>query len=369
MAQLDSKVPMPGALVPASIPPRQRTRVTGAASAALWVVLAGAAFWGAAVSHAQEEDSASQTTEDAVAVAERDAEARRLFLEGREAYERGEYRAAWDYFHRAYSMSARPALLYNVGQSADRLGLSREALKAFRLYVKKLPDADNRREVENRIRALEDRVRREEGENALRETITDGDATPGAAASAEEEVPQVPDEQPARHGWYLQGALGVGLLVDGISGEALDASVSGLGGALHVGIGYTLLPGLAVGAGLFFGWASEPSAEVENMQGTADSISMTLFGPMADWYLDPLRDGLHFQLALTFGSVHPRGGMLITPDPATGVALVVGGGYEWRISESWALGALARVVLGSMGRNDLTHQVFSPSVLANVTWY
>ena len=51
-----------------------------------------------------------------------------------------------------------PELLYNVGQAADRLRMDHEALAAFRLYLKKLPDADNRREVENRVHALEERL-------------------------------------------------------------------------------------------------------------------------------------------------------------------------------------------------------------------
>src|SRR6185369_6091068 len=97
--------------------------------------------------------------------------------------EDGKYRDAWDYFRQAYLLSKRPELLYNVGQSADRLRMDREALAAFRLYLKKLPTADNRREVENRVRALEERL----GENAgsAPSEANDGGAPPGNGQPAE----------------------------------------------------------------------------------------------------------------------------------------------------------------------------------------
>src|SRR5262245_57812820 len=83
---------------------------------------------------------------------ESDRKARALFEQGRVAYEEGRYRDSWDYFRQAYLLSKRPEMLYNVGQSADRLRMDREALEAFRLYLARLPKAHNRREVENRVR-------------------------------------------------------------------------------------------------------------------------------------------------------------------------------------------------------------------------
>lgn len=80
--------------------------------------------------------------------------ARNLFEAGRAAYDAGDYREALELFQRAYEHSDRPRLLYNIGQSADRLRMDRTALAAFRRYLELVSEADNRVEVENRINAL-----------------------------------------------------------------------------------------------------------------------------------------------------------------------------------------------------------------------
>ncbi len=84
-----------------------------------------------------------------------DLTARGLFERGRVAYEIGQYNEALSLFQQAYDNSRRPRLLYNIGQAADRLRLNRTALKAFQVYLEEVPDAENRVEVENRIRVLE----------------------------------------------------------------------------------------------------------------------------------------------------------------------------------------------------------------------
>ncbi|MCS6800144.1 MAG: hypothetical protein NZ898_16760 [Myxococcota bacterium] len=91
-----------------------------------------------------------------------DAEARAVFVRGREAYERGDFETALASFRRAYELSGRPALLFNVGQAADRLRRDREALEAFEAYLAAVPDAGNRAEVEARIRVLREQIARDE---------------------------------------------------------------------------------------------------------------------------------------------------------------------------------------------------------------
>ena len=112
---------------------------------------------------ATQEPGAPPPPEPEAGSKEADAEARTLFEQGRIAFEEGRYRDSWDYFHRAYRLSRRPKLLYNVGQAADRLRKDEEALKAFRLYLKHVPDAENRQEVEARVRALETQLENESG--------------------------------------------------------------------------------------------------------------------------------------------------------------------------------------------------------------
>lgn len=84
-----------------------------------------------------------------------DEVARGLFQAGKAAYEAGNYADALDFFEQAHQRSGRPELLFNIGQAADRLRQDDKAIEALRAYVTQLPDAQNRGEVEARIRALE----------------------------------------------------------------------------------------------------------------------------------------------------------------------------------------------------------------------
>jgi hypothetical protein len=84
----------------------------------------------------------------------RDAEARGLFEAGRAAFDQGRYQDALGYFDRSYQLSRRPQLLYNIGQVHDRLRHDDEALQALTQYLKQVPGATNREEVEHRIEAL-----------------------------------------------------------------------------------------------------------------------------------------------------------------------------------------------------------------------
>lgn len=84
-----------------------------------------------------------------------DEVARNLFEAGRAAYDGGNYEDALSFFEQAYARAPRPQLLYNIGQAADRLRNDPKALASFKAYIAALPNAPNRVEVENRIRALE----------------------------------------------------------------------------------------------------------------------------------------------------------------------------------------------------------------------
>lgn len=87
-------------------------------------------------------------------------EARGLFDAGFAAYEAGRYEDALRYFQRAHDISGRPQLLFNVAQCYDRLRHDELAIATFERYLEALPDADNRIQVEARIRALRDGIAR-----------------------------------------------------------------------------------------------------------------------------------------------------------------------------------------------------------------
>jgi len=80
--------------------------------------------------------------------------ARRHYKKAAEAFAHGGYHEAADEYILSYQASDDPVLLYNIGV-ALRLDHQRpQAVRAFRMYLKRVPDADNRAECESAIREL-----------------------------------------------------------------------------------------------------------------------------------------------------------------------------------------------------------------------
>lgn len=91
-----------------------------------------------------------------------DAEARGLFTAGEAAYSAGRFEDALSHFRRAYELSGRAALLYNIGLSAANIRRDREALEAFERYLAETEDAANRAIVEGRIVTLRRSIEQDE---------------------------------------------------------------------------------------------------------------------------------------------------------------------------------------------------------------
>jgi tetratricopeptide (TPR) repeat protein len=88
-----------------------------------------------------------------------DREARNLFEAGQEAYATGSYERALEYFERAYALSPRARLLYNIATTADRMRADARALEAYRAFLAAEPETERRAEVEARIAFIEGLVR------------------------------------------------------------------------------------------------------------------------------------------------------------------------------------------------------------------
>ncbi|HKU38202.1 MAG TPA: hypothetical protein VJR89_08645 [Polyangiales bacterium] len=321
---------------------------------------------------------------------ERDKQARLQFEQGRKAFDEGDYRAAWGFFHEAYRLSGRAQLLFNIGQTADRLGHDSDALTAFKLYLEQLPTADNRRDVENRVRALEARVS-EAGrvpgppsstpppaEVAAPQPIAaepQPSPQPDAASGHDTAAPPPPaaasGPRPTRNGMYVRLGLGAGIRRDGVSGGN-EGVVSGAGFSAEFAVGTSLWPGFVVGGAFYTDLASSPSFKTKSGN-TFDlgSAHLTMFGPMADWYLDPSANGFHLSAALTFAvvAIDLENASAAIGRDASGIGAILGAGYEWPIADEWGVGVLARIGLASLADDDKSHGVFSPSLVATVTWY
>jgi tetratricopeptide (TPR) repeat protein len=121
-------------------------------------------------------------------------QAKREFLDGRAAYERGDYKTAYDKFKQSYILSSQPALLYNIASALQGLGRPGEAAEVLRDYLRAVPDDPERPLVEKRIASLEEAQRlldrelalarrRDEEERRAREAAAK--PQPDAAAAAE----------------------------------------------------------------------------------------------------------------------------------------------------------------------------------------
>lgn len=80
-----------------------------------------------------------------------DVQARVEFEVGRTAFDERHYDEALAAFERSYALSARPQLLYNIGQAADRLRRDSRALAAFEQFLAEVPDTPLREATEERI--------------------------------------------------------------------------------------------------------------------------------------------------------------------------------------------------------------------------
>ena len=96
------------------------------------------------------------TASPSVARAEDDtASAKDHYQRGTKLYDILKYREAAREFELAYQAKADPAFLYNMGQAYRLAGDNEKAMGAYRSYLRRVPEARNRREVEEHIGALQ----------------------------------------------------------------------------------------------------------------------------------------------------------------------------------------------------------------------
>src|SRR5688500_16104728 len=81
--------------------------------------------------------------------------ARGHFLLGRAHVEAGRFAEAAEQFQRAYDISHRPQLLYNVFLSHRDAGNLPAAIAALRQYLVELPEVTDRPALEQRLRTME----------------------------------------------------------------------------------------------------------------------------------------------------------------------------------------------------------------------
>lgn len=85
--------------------------------------------------------------------------ARKTYQAGAQAYAEGRYKDAIDLFLEAAGVAPNPAFSYNIGLAYEQLEDPENALRWYRDYLRELPNAPDRGDIEPRILAAERRLR------------------------------------------------------------------------------------------------------------------------------------------------------------------------------------------------------------------
>ncbi len=149
-----------------------------------------------------------QTTSPEQAVDDDDARAREHYRRGERYYAEGDYEGAIAEFQKAYDLSGRPKLLFNLANAHERLANYEEAIELLKSYAKTVPSYEHDA-ITRRIRNIEKRA----DEKAQRRTeipATAGRPQEALVPSADESAPAA-KVQPRREttsptlGWVLVG--------------------------------------------------------------------------------------------------------------------------------------------------------------------
>jgi tetratricopeptide (TPR) repeat protein len=138
-------------------------------------------------------------------------EARTLVRRSILEYDTGQYETALADIERAYELDPLPELLYNLGQCHRALRHWREAILAFRSYLRAEPNAKNRETVKFVLQELEQRYDAEPTKPAEAAASGPPVAATAPLPSAPEAAVAVPQKRHVPAGAWWLGGSGVGV--------------------------------------------------------------------------------------------------------------------------------------------------------------
>jgi len=151
-----------------------------------------------------------------VAHAEKAADkAKKHYKQGTVFYNAGDFDKAIQEYLEGYRTKPDPVFLFNVAQSYRQLGNHEKALFYYKGYLREAPDAPNRAEVEERVRDLDDLIKRR---REATDSPPSGPAEPPLTGTpAEGDEPKIPDPADAAAAGDDEGAppAGPGLVDQG----------------------------------------------------------------------------------------------------------------------------------------------------------
>ena len=159
--------------------------------------------------------------------------ARQHFEDGSRLYDLGKFREAAHEYEEAYKYKPDPALLFNIGQAYRAGGDANEAVTAYKSYLRRMPEAPNRREVEAHIEKLQrlvDEQHRTQTSPPQGTLQPSGTTTTTTAQPQEQQQPQLvttsapAEKQPVYKKWWLWTAVGGAIVVGGVVAIAVAAT-------------------------------------------------------------------------------------------------------------------------------------------------
>ncbi|MFH1130851.1 MAG: tetratricopeptide repeat protein [Pseudomonadota bacterium] len=84
--------------------------------------------------------------------------ARKHFVQGKAYFAQGEYKKAISAFYSASSLMASPLLDLNIARCHEKLGNNKAAIRLYKKYLKKTPEASDREKVQAHVQELEKRI-------------------------------------------------------------------------------------------------------------------------------------------------------------------------------------------------------------------
>ena len=175
-------------------------------------------------------------------------------------------------------------------------------------------------------------------------------------------------------GFYFRGATGLGYLHSSVSfpGQP-DASLSGLAIGFDAWFGGSPIPGLAIGGGLTSFDVPSPSSKSGGTSTSVDGHAMLdIVAVFGDYYFDPTR-GMHAEALLGYGvlGLTYSNGLSSSNDPS-GLALGVGFGNDWWVSDQWSIGVLGRLIYAPLSYSAFgateKYSTITPAVMATFTY-
>jgi tetratricopeptide (TPR) repeat protein len=145
-----------------------------------------------------------------------------LYLEGRKAFNVGDFKTAVSKFKEAYDLSNKPALLYNIAFAHDKAGDREQAIFFLERYLAEDKGAPQERQaqVTARIKTLKQEKSKADAARAdAQERKAAAEARKAAAEQADRELALRKSEKPLYKKWWLWtivGAVVVGGVVTGV---------------------------------------------------------------------------------------------------------------------------------------------------------